>query len=80
MALQPKLAPFVRIASALIKLTGSLQAIKIWLNAPNSKLDGTRPIEILKKGKQELIADMLEDAQTFQPARYYRNKNKRKYR
>jgi uncharacterized protein (DUF2384 family) len=61
-ALQDRLSVFVRIATALTTLFDSPQKSRVWLNAPHPDLDGTRPIELLKKRKAEVVADLLEDA------------------
>ncbi len=59
--LQKSLFPFERIASALLKLTGSEKGLKVWLNTPNDAFPGELPIDILKQGHRELLAEMLED-------------------
>lgn len=66
-ALQKSLFPFERIASALLKLTGSEKGLKVWLNTPNDAFPGEFPIEVLKQGHGELLAEMLEDVLVGHP-------------
>ncbi len=61
-SLQDQLFVFVRIATLLMSLFGSAHKSRIWLNAPNPDLDKKRPIELLERGKAEIIAALLEDA------------------
>ncbi|MBZ0186373.1 MAG: MbcA/ParS/Xre antitoxin family protein [Candidatus Obscuribacterales bacterium] len=67
-SLQDCLLPYSRIASALIRLTGSMEGGRIWLHAPNPHLDGIQPMKIIKGGKAEAIADLLEDAMLGHPS------------
>jgi uncharacterized protein (DUF2384 family) len=50
------------MATALTTLFGSPLKARIWLNAPNRDLDKLRPIELVKKGKAVIVAELLEDA------------------
>jgi hypothetical protein len=60
--LQRLLHPYERIASAVKHTTGSLQpALKIWLNAPNPTMPNTMPVELIKKGHAEQLADLWDD-------------------
>ena len=59
--LHKSLAPFERIASALLKISGSPKGLKVWLNAPNDAFPDELPIDIVKQGHIELLADLLED-------------------
>jgi hypothetical protein len=34
----------------------------MWLNSPHPDLDETRPIELLKEKKPDVVAELLEDA------------------
>jgi CheY-like chemotaxis protein len=66
-ALQPGLAKLEQIIAALLRLAGSPQGLRIWLNSPNRELEDLTPIELLKDGKVEVVADLLEDALLGQP-------------
>lgn len=60
--LQKLLYPYERIASAIKYTAGSLQpALKIWLNAPNQTMPNTLPVELIKKGNAEQLADLWDD-------------------
>jgi len=66
--LQDGLSVLVRIATALTTLFGSSQNARVWLNAPHPDLDKARPIELLKKRKAQVVADLLEDALLGHPS------------
>lgn len=68
MAVQGKLIDFERIAWGLLKLTGSVKGLRIWLNAPNPELDKELPIDYIKDGHVEDIATMVEDALLGHPS------------
>ena len=60
--LQKLLYPYERIASAIKYTAGSLQpALKIWLNAQNPTMPNTFPVELVKKGHVEQLADLWDD-------------------
>jgi len=60
--IQSGLSVFLRVASALMDNYGSKDKAKIWLNTPNPDLDNLQPLEVIKKGQCEVIAELLEDA------------------
>jgi len=60
--IQGGLGVFLRIASALMVKYGSEAESRVWLNTPNPDLDNTQPLEIIKRGRCEIVADLLEDA------------------
>lgn len=60
--LQRGLGVFLRIAAGLTALFGLEGDGRIWLNTPNPDLDNTRPLELIEKGRGEIIAELLEDA------------------
>jgi hypothetical protein len=60
--LHKALFQFERVASALLKITGSPKGLKVWLNAQNDAFPGELPIDIVRQGHIELLADLLEDA------------------
>jgi DNA-binding response OmpR family regulator len=68
MSVQSKLIDFERIAWGLLKLTGSIKGLRIWLNAPNDELDKDLPIVYIKEGHVEDIAAMVEDALLGHPS------------
>jgi len=60
--LQKPLYPYERIASAIKYTAGSLQpALKIWLNAHNPTMPNTFPVELVKNGHAEQLADLWDD-------------------
>lgn len=61
-SVQQKLINFERIAWGLLKLTGSVKGLRIWLNAPNPELDNEAPIDYIKENHIEDVAAMVEDA------------------
>ncbi len=61
-SIQSKLIGFERIAWGLLKLTGSVRGLRIWLNAPNPELDKDLPIDYIKEKHVEDVAAMVEDA------------------
>lgn len=65
---QAKLVDFERIAWGLLKLTGSVNGLRIWLNAPNPELDQDLPIDYIKEGAVEDVAAMVEDALLGHPS------------
>ncbi len=60
-SLQKGLSVLLRIACALMDLFGSENDARVWLNTPRSDLDKTPPMEFIKQGQSEVIADLLED-------------------
>ncbi len=62
-SIQELLLPFERVASALNSITdGKLElALKIWLNAPNKAFPTHIPIDLVKQGRINILADSLED-------------------
>ena len=60
-SVQSKLLDFERIAWGLLKLTGSVKGLRIWLNAQNPELDQDLPIDYIKDGHVEDVAAMVED-------------------
>jgi hypothetical protein len=67
LSLQPGLAIFERIAAPLLYQAGSLDRLRIWLNAPNPELEGATPLALLKSGEGEVVAELLEDSLVGQP-------------
>jgi len=67
-SLQKLLYPYERIASAVKYTTGSIQpALKIWLNAPNPTMPNNIPVDLIKKGHVEQLADLWDDTLLGQP-------------
>jgi len=66
-SIQSMLFHFERIARVLIRTTGSLKSLRVWLNTPNPRFEKTCPIEFLKKGKLELLSNIVESALLGQP-------------
>lgn len=67
-SVQTKLIDFERITWGLLKLTGSVRGMRIWLNASNVELDNELPIDYIKEGHVEDIAAMIEDALLGHPS------------
>lgn len=67
-SVQTKLIDFERIAWGLLKLTGSVRGMRIWLNAPNVELDNELPIDYIKDGHVEDVAAMVEDVLLGHPS------------
>lgn len=67
-SVQSKLMDFERIAWGLLKLTGSVKGLRIWLNAPNPEIDKELPIDYIKEGHVEDVAAMVEDALLGHPS------------
>lgn len=67
-SIQAKLVNFERIAWGLLKLTGSVKGLRIWLNAANPELDNEYPLDYIKEGHIEDVAAMVEDALVGHPS------------
>ncbi len=67
LSLQPGLALFERIASALLHLVGSYEGLRIWLNAPEPDLEGETPRALLLEREGDVVAELLEDMMAGQP-------------
>ncbi|HEY9681045.1 MAG TPA: response regulator [Oculatellaceae cyanobacterium] len=67
-SVQSKLIGFERIAWGLLKLTGSIKGLRIWLNAPNDELDKELPIDYIKEGHVDDVAAMVEDTLLGHPS------------
>jgi hypothetical protein len=67
-ALQNSLGVLIRIATALTTLFGTPENARVWLNAPHPDLDTTRPIELVKQRKADVVAELLEDALLGHPS------------
>ncbi len=66
--LQSKLRVFERIARALALVDNNEDNFRRWLNAPNSELEQYTPLEIIRKGRGEVIANLVEDALWGRPS------------
>lgn len=60
--LQRGLRPLVRIAVSLLTLFDDAEQSQDWLNAPHPELDNVAPIDLVKRKKASVVADLLEDA------------------
>lgn len=67
-ALQEKLGQLERIAAGLLHLAGSVEGLRMWLNAPNQDLDRKIPLDLLREGRADVVANLLEDVLLGQPA------------
>jgi uncharacterized protein (DUF2384 family) len=50
----------VSVLETLIGAIGDDNRILAWLRAPHPDLGGRRPIEVIREGHAEIVADMLE--------------------
>ena len=55
------------IAANLVRLTGSVKLSRIWLTTPNAELESDSPIEVIREGDADTVADLLEDILLGQP-------------
>ena len=58
-ALQAGLVPFARIARLRASLSDA--DFRGWLNLPNAQLDGRTPQALIREGKAEVVADLVDD-------------------
>ena len=64
---QPGLFQFERIAGGLFKMTGSIKGLKMWLNTPNPVFENHTPLDVIKLGQVEMLADWVDDARLGNP-------------
>jgi CheY-like chemotaxis protein len=67
-SVQSRLIVFERIAWGLLKLTGSVRGLRIWLNAGSPELDNELPIDYIKDGHVDDVAAMVEDSLLGHPS------------
>lgn len=65
-ALQPRLFAFERTARLRTVLSES--DFRSWLNMPNEQLGDHTPIELIRDGKADTVADLAEDMLTGNPS------------
>jgi hypothetical protein len=65
--LQGKLRVFERIARGLA-LVDDENNFRRWLNAPNYDLEQNTPMEIIRSGRGDVVANLVEDALLGQPS------------
>jgi hypothetical protein len=63
-----KLLPFERIARGLAELDDDQDIFRRWLNTPNPELNDFTPLQVIEKGKADVVADMVSSALLGQPA------------
>ena len=63
-----KLLPFERIARGLAELDDDQDTFRRWLNTPNPELNDFTPLQVIGKGKADVVADMVSSALLGQPA------------
>ena len=66
--LQGKLRLFERIAKGLSLVDKDENSFRRWLNAPNPELEQKTPLEIIREGRGEVVANLVEDALLGQPS------------
>jgi hypothetical protein len=67
LSVQGALHQFERLASSILAVTGSEKGLKIWLNTPNHRFDQHSPLEVIKLGKVQMLADWVDDARLGSP-------------
>ena len=67
-SLQSGLALFQRMGMLLLRLVGSEEGLRIWMNTPNAQLEAKTPLSVVLDGKGDIVVDMLEDMLMGQPA------------
>jgi CheY-like chemotaxis protein len=67
-SLQPRLLLYERIARSLLRLVGSQEGLRIWLNTPEPDLDNEVPRDLILNGEGEVVVELLQDMQEGQPA------------
>lgn len=65
-SLQQGLQPFARTARLLSHLSAA--DFKAWLQTPNTQLDGLTPLEAIRQGEGEVVADLADDMLSGSPA------------
>jgi hypothetical protein len=66
--LQGKLRLFERIAKGLSLVDKDEDSFRRWLNAPNPELEQNTPLDIIREGRGEVVANLVEDALLGQPS------------
>lgn len=66
-SVQKKLGRLSSVASALLRLLGSAEAARIWLNSPNPELEGAIPTQLIQGGEVQVVDELLRDALIGQP-------------
>jgi hypothetical protein len=66
-SLQGSLAPFERLATGLVRLTGSPDSMRAWINSANPELDNLTPNSLILSGEAQIVSDLVEDALLGQP-------------
>ena len=64
-AIQERLLPFERIAR--LRAVLSMRDFRSWLNMANKQLDSRTPIDLLRGGHADVVADLAEDMLTGSP-------------
>jgi hypothetical protein len=64
-AIQERLLPFERVAR--LRAVLSKRDFLSWLNMANEQLDGRAPIDLVRVGQADLVADLAEDMLTGSP-------------
>jgi Protein of unknown function (DUF2384) len=67
-AIHEKLLPFERIARGLSELDDDQDAFRRWLNSPNAEFSNLTPLQVIERGKADVVADMVGSALLGQPA------------
>ncbi len=68
LALQPALSLYERIASLLLRLTGSETGLRTWMQASNPELENEMPMTLLLNGEGRVIAELLEAVACGEPS------------
>jgi hypothetical protein len=65
-SLQKGLQPYARTARLLTRLSAT--DFKAWLQTPDAQLDGLTPLETIRQGEGEVVADLADDMLSGSPA------------
>lgn len=66
-AIHEKLLPFERIARGLSQLDDDQDTFRRWLNTPNPELSDFTPLQVIERGKADVVAGMVSSALVGQP-------------
>ena len=67
-SIQPALRVYERIAAMLLRLTGSEVGLRTWMQSNNPELEEETPLALLLNGEGEVVAELLEDILSGEPA------------
>ena len=66
--LQPGLLGLERIAAALLFMAGNEENGRLWLSLPEIQISNQTPLALIKQGRGQVVAEILEDMTWGQPS------------